>query len=138
MKPRKLAQSVLIIPILCCLFAVNDLNAVSAIPVDIIFKQPDGSTFTARLKGDEWFNWVETDDKRVIVRNSASGFYEYAVITRKDGIESLSPSGIIVSKYNSKSSLESLQIEPITSTDLKRMARQAQEKKRQYPTTDVE
>jgi hypothetical protein len=41
-------------------------------------KQPDGSTFLARLRGDENQGWLETSDGYSIVKNDETGFYEYA------------------------------------------------------------
>ena len=45
------------------------LFAVPAAPFLITFAQPDGSTFRAHLKGDEYFSWIETDNKMIIVKN---------------------------------------------------------------------
>ena len=42
-------------------FAVK-LFAVPAAPFLITFAQPDGSTFQAHLKGDEYFSWIETEN----------------------------------------------------------------------------
>ena len=47
-------------------FAVK-LLAVPAAPFLITFAQPDDSTFQAHLKGDEYFSWIETEKKMVIV-----------------------------------------------------------------------
>ena len=41
-------------------FAVK-LLAVPAAPFLITFAQPDGSTFQAHLKGDEYFSWTNSD-----------------------------------------------------------------------------
>jgi len=41
-----------------------------------IIEQPDGSTFRAILRGDEWFNWIETVSGRV-VEKSDDGFWYY-------------------------------------------------------------
>ena len=58
------------------------LMAVPATPFLITFKQPDGSRFQAHLKGDEYFSWIETENKLIIVKNEASGFFEFAVVKR--------------------------------------------------------
>ena len=58
------------------------LMAVPATPFLIIFEQPDGSRFQAHLRGDEYFSWIETENKLIIVKNEASGFFEFAVVKR--------------------------------------------------------
>ena len=64
-------------------FAVK-LLAVSAAPFLITFAQPDGSTFQAHLKGDEYFSWIETQNKMVLVRSKTSGYFEFAIIKRDE------------------------------------------------------
>ncbi len=79
-------------------FAVK-LLAVPAAPFLITFAQPDGSTFQAHLKGDEYFSWIETENKMVLVKSKTSGYFEFAVIKR-DGKNRLIlfPSGVPVMK----------------------------------------
>ena len=43
-----------------------------------IWKQPDGTTFTARLWGDEFFHWRETQNGYRIVQDGFNGWYYYA------------------------------------------------------------
>ena len=64
-------------------FALN-LMAVPAAPFLITFAQPDGSTFKAHLKGDEYFSWIETENKQVLVQSKASGYFEFALLKRDD------------------------------------------------------
>mgnify|MGYP001160891393 FL=1 len=79
-------------------FALN-LMAVSAAPFLITFAQPDGSTFQAHLKGDEYFSWIETVNKQVLVKSKTSGFFEFAMIEEdEDKRLKLVPSGIPVIK----------------------------------------
>ena len=75
------------------------LLAVPAAPFLITFAQPDGSTFQAHLKGDEYFNWIETENKMILVKSKTSGYFEFAVIKR-DGKNRLIlfPSGVPVIK----------------------------------------
>ena len=75
------------------------LLAVPAAPFLITFAQPDGSTFQAHLKGDEYFSWIETENKMVLVKSKTSGYFEFAVIKR-DGKNRLIlfPSGVPVIK----------------------------------------
>jgi hypothetical protein len=80
-------------------FALN-LIAVPAAPFLITFAQPDGSTFQAHLKGDEYFSWIETENKQVIVKSKASGYFEFAWLKRDDKNRlELVPSGIPVIKH---------------------------------------
>ncbi len=73
------------------------LLAVPAAPFLITFAQPDGSTFQAHLKGDEYFSWIETEKKMILVKSKTSGFFEFALVKR-DGENRLIlfPSGITV------------------------------------------
>ncbi len=84
-------------------FAMN-LMAVPAAPFLITFAQPDGSTFQAHLRGDEHFNWIETENKQVLVKSKASGYFEFALLKRddKNSLE-LVPSGIPVIKHGQSS-----------------------------------
>tara|TARA_B100000686_G_C16602959_1_gene869629 strand:- start:717 stop:1118 length:402 start_codon:yes stop_codon:yes gene_type:complete len=70
-----------LIPFILLSFAVKIL-AVPAAPILITFAQPDGSTFQAHLKGDEYFNWIETKNKMILVKSKKSGFFEFALIKR--------------------------------------------------------
>ena len=80
-------------------FAVN-LMAVPAVPFLITFAQPDGSTFQAHLKGDEYFSWIETENKQVLVKSKASGYFEFALLKHDDKNRlELVPSGIPVIKH---------------------------------------
>ena len=82
----------LTIALLTC-FAMN-LMAVPAAPFLITFAQPDGSTFQAHLRGDEYFSWIETENKQVLVQSKASGYFEFALLKRDDKNRLvLSPSG---------------------------------------------
>ena len=53
------------------------LFAVKAYPDPIVVKQPDGTSLTIRLKGDEFFNYTTTDDG-YLIRKNVSGVYNYA------------------------------------------------------------
>lgn len=50
-----------------------------AYPDPIEFTQPDGSSITLKLKGDEHLHWAETIDGYTLLFNS-HGFYEYATV----------------------------------------------------------
>ena len=77
-------------------FAVK-LLAVPAAPFLITFAQPDGSTFQAHLKGDEYFSWIETENKMILVKSKTSGFFEFALVKRDEKSRLiLFPSGVPV------------------------------------------
>ena len=71
------------------------LLAVTAAPHLMTFKQPDGSKFQGFLKGDEYFSWIQTENKEVIVKNKFSGFYEFGMLGKDaEGLTELRPSGV--------------------------------------------
>lgn len=53
------------------------------------YTQPDGSTFSVRLFGDEYFAIAQTLDGHVVVRDPLSGFFCYAELS-SDGTEYVS------------------------------------------------
>ncbi len=76
--------------------AIPDLcHAVEAVPTPIELTQPDGSTFRARGRGDEWQNWTETLDGYTILREVQSGFWVYV---EKDSGGKLIPSHRVVGR----------------------------------------
>ena len=83
-------------------FAVK-LLAVPAAPFLITFAQPDGSTFQAHLKGDEYFSWIETENKMILVKSQTSGFFEFALVKKDDSNRFiLFPSGVpVIERDNS-------------------------------------
>ena len=62
---------------LCGLMA----HAIPADPTPVKVTQPDGSTLTIKLHGDEFFHFTTTSDGYTVVKNSG-GYYTYA---RLDG-----------------------------------------------------
>ena len=79
-------------------FAVK-LFGVPAAPFLITFAQPDGSTFQAHLKGDEYFSWIETENKMILVKSKTSGYFEFALIKRDEKNRLiLFPSGVPAKK----------------------------------------
>ena len=63
----------LLLMVLLCVIA----QAVPADPTPVKVTQPDGSTVTLRLHGDEFFHFTTTLDGYTVVKNHA-GFYTYA------------------------------------------------------------
>ena len=62
---------------LACLLVALSAAAVPASPVPQTVTQPDGTTVTLRLHGDEFYNFVTTLDGYTVARND-DGFYTYA------------------------------------------------------------
>lgn len=105
----------------------------SAMPGIVKVKQPDGTVLEISIKGDEWFNWKEEKAGKVIIKNKASGYYEFARIKVKNGREVLAPSGVRVTPGMgpsfSKGLIEAEGYNEISKEDLTRMRNQALEKK---------
>ena len=76
------------------LSVLNTAGAVLAVPGDRSFKQVDGTVFTGKLKGDEWFNWIEDEQGLIVQYNPQSKMYEYVLLIDVDGLPTLTPSGI--------------------------------------------
>jgi hypothetical protein len=68
----------------------HKINKVSASPNPIEYKQPDGSTVTITLKGDENLHWAVTSDGYTLLADEKS-CYGYAVMKK---------GSLIRSKYN--------------------------------------
>ena len=99
-------------------FAIK-LLAVPAAPFLITFAQPDGSTFQAHLKGDEYFSWIEMENKMILVKNQTSGYFEFAVIKRDEKNRLiLFPSGIPAIKRGHSALRTDHNIPKITSEQL--------------------
>ncbi|MDB5870274.1 MAG: family metalloprotease domain protein [Polaromonas sp.] len=77
-----------------CLAAPKMAHAMPASPMPIQVVQPDGTTIQAVMRGDEFQGWMETSDGYTIVKNSFSGFYEFA---QQSFSGQLVPSGFVVS-----------------------------------------
>ncbi len=53
----------------------HNVYAAPAAPLEFELTQPDGSTFTARARGDEYSNWTETSEGHTVVKLGDSWFY---------------------------------------------------------------
>ncbi len=84
------------------MFCMVPAHSVPAYPHPIEFSQPDGTTITILLKGDEKVNWAETIDGYTILVTK-EGYYEYAV---KDEHGDLVFSGVRVSEPDKRSEEE--------------------------------
>ena len=59
------------------------------------FQQPDGTIFNGRQRGDEYLNWIETENDDILLYNKKSNQFEYATINNRD---ELVPSGEAIRK----------------------------------------
>ena len=81
--------------IILLIASINTALAVKAYPLPVIVRQPDGSTLTLIIRGDEHFRYTMTADGRTVAKGK-DGFFYYA---------SYSPSGIEMSKTKASSSI---------------------------------
>lgn len=72
--------------------------AAPALSKKVLLTQPDGSSFTATQRGDEYLNWIETEDGSILILNDKEGDFEYAII---DGFE-LKGNNVTYHKTDSK------------------------------------
>ena len=88
------------------ILAIAIPSIVSAVPAykgDIAFKQADKTTFTAKLKGDEWFSWIEDGRGNIITFNKTTKNYEYGIVKTINGFLELVPSGVKANDTTNKS-----------------------------------
>ncbi len=101
----------------------------------IKFKQSDGSTFSGKLKGDEWFNWIEDKKGDIIKYNKKSKNYEYAMIKEVNGTLDLVPSSIKVGNKPKRSNGSESTVENLLKIDkevLRQIWKQKKEKALKY------
>lgn len=104
------------------------LSAVPAFTGAIEFQQPDKSTFSATLQGDEWFNWIEDTKGNVITFNAATKSYEYGVVKEVNGALELVPSGIKASDSALKAKASATAIEKVDKATLMQIWKEKREK----------
>ena len=63
--------------IVCQFLQSYNVYAIKATPYPFEIKQPDGTTLTVKLHGDEYFRYMTTEDD-VLIAKSADNFYRYA------------------------------------------------------------
>jgi len=90
------------LPLLLVLCTIQAAVSSTAYPKPINFTQPDGTTITIRLMGDEHTKWAVTPDGYTLLSNS-KGYFEYA---SKDSRGYLVPSGIIAKNKENRSTLD--------------------------------
>ncbi|MGC5325019.1 M6 family metalloprotease domain-containing protein [Brevibacillus sp. SYSU BS000544] len=70
----------LFVVVAVCFSLASITAAAPAVSVPRDYEQPSGETFTATQFGDEWFNWVETEDGDVILLGE-DGYWHYAKVS---------------------------------------------------------
>lgn len=70
------------------LLSVNTAMAVRAYPYPIKVKQPDGSTLTIVIHGDEFYRSITTEDGRAVVRGQ-DGYYRISGISQTSAAEAV-------------------------------------------------
>ena len=80
MKNRSLFALVLILALASCFLPEGKVYAVIANPKPVHYVQPDGSSLTILLKGDEFVHWAVTTDGYTLLSNK-QGAYEYAMLS---------------------------------------------------------
>lgn len=112
MKTQVLSLFILFIFLLCSF----EIHAISATPYPVEVKQPDGTTITIRIKGNEFFSYKTTLDGYPVIKGQ-SGFYHYAQI---DGKGNFIDSSIKVSEIGKRAETEQNFINQLTAfPDLK-------------------
>lgn len=81
---------------------INQVLAVSAYPYPVQVKQPDGTTITVIMQGDERVKWAQTMDGYTIMYNK-KGVFEYAM---QDSKGDLTLSGVPASEISLRKSDE--------------------------------
>jgi len=77
----------------------KQVAAVPAYQKPIEYRQPDGTTVTIRLKGDESVRWAETMDGYSLLRNKKGG-WEYGTLDKNGGLVN---SGVLAKEINQRS-----------------------------------
>jgi len=70
----------ILLSVLLTVISVGQVSASPAAPLDQLLEQPDGTSFVARLWGDEWSNGYDTPEGYAIVQ-SPSGWWVYAQLS---------------------------------------------------------
>ena len=95
------------------------LSAAPSAPHLITFEQPDGSKFNEFLKGDEYFSWIQTGNKEVVIKNQTNGFYEFGMLAQdSEGRTQLQPSGVRIVERGISRRYLPIYLEPIKRSDL--------------------
>ena len=96
--------------LLAIFFPNKKTEASPAYPKPIQFTQPDKTTVTITLKGDEHAKWAATSDGYTLMSN-AKGFYEYAIV---DSRGALTLSGVVAKNRECRSTEETKMLSHIS------------------------
>ena len=88
---------------LLAVICLSEMRAVPASPYPVTKTQPDGTTLTVRINGDEFYHFYTTSDGYTIVKNEMN-YYTYA--QRVDG--KLQPSAMVAHDPAERTAAEQL------------------------------
>ena len=91
------------------------LLAGPASPDPIKILQPDGSVISARMCGDEFQGWVETEAGYTIIKNTKTGIWEYGLLDGRTG--QIQPSGQGVSQATQPPASLEKHLRPVRNLD---------------------
>ena len=127
MKKHKNTYSIII-----SLLFYTTLSAAPTAPHLMTFEQPDGSKFNGFLKGDEYFSWIQTGNKEVVIKNQTNGFYEFGMLAQdSEGKTQLQPSGIRIVERGISRRYLPIYLEPIKRSDLGKIWERKKQKRRE-------
>jgi hypothetical protein len=89
------------------------------------FKNSDGKEFKAQAQGDQYLNWIYTEDGEILKYNQKSKDFEYAII--KDNL--LQPSGVKYQKKSTKTKMAN----SFKKVDISKIYKLWQEKRKTSP-----
>lgn len=111
--------------ILIITILLTNLFSAPAYNAKRIFKQADGSEFTARANGNHHLNWIEDENGEILKYNHETKNFEYAII---EGT-SLKPSGYRYQKPTANKSISQSKRE-VEKIDKKQLGKLMQERKK--------
>lgn len=104
------------------LASIETASAIGAFPRPIVMRQPDGSTLTVRIRGDENFHYVTTTDG-FLLKKDANGYFHYVdydFTTGKQSITSQRAHNVNERDESERKLLSQLKAAPIVNADLKK------------------
>ena len=118
----------------CIFFAGIKLFAVPAIPTPIEVTQPDGTTLTIRLIGDESFHYTTTLDGFLIVKNQEDAFV-YATVSQNGELQ---PTERIAHNESQRSAADQRFLQTLnTDENISRLQKSANTQRMQMPPSQT-
>jgi len=77
-KFMRLGAFVAAISMVFAFFAASESEAIPASPFPFTVTQPDGTTLSLYRRGDEFRNWIENAEGYTMIKNEATGYWEFA------------------------------------------------------------